>query len=140
MGRNTSEYMKAWHAANPGYKKRGLAAHPGYSPPSKSAERRLLSAARARARARGLDFNLTVEDIAIPENCPVLGMKLVYQRGKAGPLPSSPTLDRVDNDKGYVRGNVRVISHRANALKSDGTLAELEAVVEYLRSSQEVSH
>ena len=44
-----------------------------------------------------------------------------------------PSLDRIDGAKGYVKGNVRVISHRANMLKNDATIEELELVLKDLR-------
>lgn len=43
-----------------------------------------------------------------------------------------PTLDRIDNSKGYVKGNVRVVSYRANTLKGDASLAEMQAVLKYM--------
>lgn len=84
-----------------------------------------------RATRRGLPFDITPEDIVIPEVCPVLGIKL--HLGSKGFDPNSPSVDRVDGNKGYVKGNVRIISMRANKLKSDATLEELEAVVAYYR-------
>lgn len=48
----------------------------------------------------------------------------------------SPSLDRVDNTRGYVPGNVLVISWKANQIKSNATLAELESIVAWLRSVQ----
>jgi hypothetical protein len=47
---------------------------------------------------------------------------------------ASPTLDKVDNAKGYVRGNCHVISWRANRLKSDGNADEHEKIAAYIRS------
>jgi hypothetical protein len=49
-------------------------------------------------------------------------------------IDNSPSLDRIDTSKGYVKGNVWVISWRANKLKSDATLAELESIVLALRN------
>lgn len=46
----------------------------------------------------------------------------------------SASLDRFDNTKGYIRSNVKIISNRANELKSDGTLEEFIRLVEYLKS------
>ena len=43
------------------------------------------------------------------------------------------TIDRVDPDGGYVTGNVRVISMRANRIKSDASIAELESVIAYMK-------
>ncbi len=87
--------------------------------------------ARGRARDLGLPFDLCLDDIVIPETCPVLGVSLEPSLGKA--TVRSPSLDRIVPKLGYVRGNVRVISHRANMLKSDASIEELEAVLNYLR-------
>ena len=98
----------------------------------------MLYAARSRAKKAEIEFNLTIEDIAIPEICPVLGIPL-FARVNGGKVPptllaNSPSLDRIDNTKGYIRGNVQVISMRANNLKADGTLEEMEAIVGYMKT------
>lgn len=88
-------------------------------------EKLMLKAARQRARKKNLPFNITLEDIIIPTTCPVLGMTLKFNKGsKSGGRPDSPSLDRIKPELGYVKGNVRVISHRANHLKSNATLEE----------------
>jgi hypothetical protein len=92
----------------------------------------MLYSARQRARAKDWEFNLTIEDIQIPESCPVLGIILCRGDGKL--TPTSPTLDRIDSSKGYIKGNVRVISHRANTIKSNATVKELELVLKDARA------
>lgn len=99
--------------------------------PNRVARSRLLKNAKVRATALGLPFNLTLEDITLPEVCPVLGLPIVFGRGQV--QPGSPTVDRVVPEKGYVKGNVCVISHRANQIKSNGTIEEHEAVLRYMR-------
>lgn len=78
--------------------------------------RTLLSGAKVRATKRGLPFDLTIDDIVIPERCPILDIPLIP--GHGAPQPSSPSLDRINGPLGYVRGNVRVISHKSNACKN----------------------
>ncbi len=90
----------------------------------------LLVAARKRAKEAGVPFNLKHADIVIPSVCPVLGIPLLF---KDPTRVASITLDRVIPELGYVRGNVCVISGKANRIKNDATLAELEAVVRYVR-------
>jgi hypothetical protein len=93
----------------------------------------LLSRARQRAHKHGLDFNLELSDVLpLPVYCPVFGIRLSYNVAGSGPQPASYTLDRVNNDKGYVRGNVAVISHFANRLKSNGTAAQHERIAEWM--------
>ena len=104
---------------------------------SNAPEGRLLYAAAKRARAANppLPFNLTVEDIVIPETCPLLEIPLRKTRkgsGK-GPCTNSPTLDRIIPRLGYVKGNVQVISHRANAMKQDASLEECELLAKNWR-------
>ena len=89
----------------------------------------LLTWAKYRAKTKGIKFNLDIEDIKIPKRCPVLGIEL--KPGKRG-NPSSPSLDRHNNARGYVKGNVFVISRRANVLKGDGTLREFKKLIRYL--------
>ena len=81
----------------------------------KNKERKLYYHAKDRASRFGLEFNITLEDIVIPEFCPVLGIPI--QPGVLKVWANSPSLDRVDSSKGYVKGNVEVISHKANRLK-----------------------
>lgn len=101
----------------------------------KDAVTKLLDSARKRAALKGQDFSLKPEDIKIPDRCPVLGIPLFSNTGQ-GPIGganswNAPTLDRIDNSKGYVSGNVCVISRKANTLKGNGTPQELAAVALY---------
>lgn len=85
-----------------------------------------------RARQKGREFTITVADISVPECCPVLGFKLEIQTGMKA--YNSPSLDRIDSTKGYIPGNVKVISMRANWLKSNGTVEEFERIITYMKS------
>lgn len=91
--------------------------------------------ARLRARKRGMEATIKASDIIWPTHCPVLGIELDYSpRGtRISNNPANPSLDRWDNAKGYVPGNVHVISYRANTLKNNATWRELEAVLKYAR-------
>lgn len=86
---------------------------------------------KSRAKKTGVQYDLTPEDIVIPDKCPLLGISL--KRGVGKLCPASPTLDRIDSSKGYVKGNVWVISHRANCIKNDSTPDELIHIGETLR-------
>lgn len=88
------------------------------------------------AKKLGVKFDLVFEDVAWPESCPVLGMRLDYGKkksGRASYLDNSPSFDRLRGELGYTKDNVRIISMRANRIKSDATLKELEALCAYLR-------
>ncbi len=91
----------------------------------KNAGLMLLYGARQRAAKSGLGFDLELSDIVVPRKCPWLGIEI---RPGGGKKPSSPSLDRVDNAKGYVKGNVEVVSWRANNLKATATLDEMIAM------------
>jgi hypothetical protein len=93
------------------------------------------SRAKYRARQKGFDFTIEQKDITIPETCPLLGIDLVCHRGRGSQQGNSPSLDRIDPTKGYIKGNVWVISNRANTLKNDATIQELELLVENLKCS-----
>jgi len=80
--------------------------------------------ARRRARDNGIEFDITPDDIVVPTRCPLLGLELGASDGR--PTASSPSLDRIDNRVGYVKGNVWVISHKANTCKNSLSLNELE--------------
>lgn len=87
-----------------------------------SPEQLILQRIRHSARHRGLEFDLEVEDIIIPEYCPYLGYKLQFGDGR--PEKNSYSVDRVDNSLGYVKGNIEVISKLANAMKQNATEEE----------------
>lgn len=68
----------------------------------------------------------------IPAVCPVLGVPFVLDRGQH---PHLPSVDRLIPSKGYTKENVRVICMRANAIKNDATVAELEMVLSYMKGN-----
>lgn len=90
----------------------------------------LLAGIKSRCKKWGVEFNLTIDDIIIPDTCPILGIPI--EHGKGYRTDNSPSVDRIDNSVGYVKGNVHVISMRANRIKNDSTLEELRLIVEYL--------
>ena len=95
---------------------------------SKSYKHDMWSGAKKRAKGSGVNFSLSIEDIIVPDICPVLGIKIEKGIGKL--THASPTIDRIHPERGYIKGNIRVISHRANLLKSDATTEELEKVLD----------
>jgi hypothetical protein len=102
--------------------------------PKEAWARTAIAAAKQRAKRSGVPFTLTAQDIPRPDICEVLGLSLFYERrGLKCPDAHSPTVDRLVPELGYVLGNIRVISHRANALKSNASLQELELVLAYMR-------
>ena len=92
--------------------------------------KRMLYRAKARAERKGVRFDLQECDVSIPDVCPLLGTPFSFNTGK--PTPHSPSLDRLVPELGYTKGNVMVISMRANVAKNDLSLGELKLLVENL--------
>lgn len=96
-------------------------------------ERMVYYNAKQRAAATGTAFTIKFADVVIPERCPVLGIPIIpptapgQKRGD-----NAPSLDRLDSSRGYVPGNVHVISWRANAVKNNGTAAEHRAIADWM--------
>lgn len=84
-------------------------------------ERKILNRAKTRANRKGLPFDLSIEDIVIPERCPVLGITM-----------DTPSIDRHVPERGYVKENIVIMSNRANILKNNGSLEEFKMLVKYL--------
>jgi hypothetical protein len=107
-----------------------------YNKASKDHEWKLkqtLKASKQRAEKQGLEHTLTLDDLyqlyPIDNRCPILGIVLVW----GFPKDSSPSLDRIDSNKGYTYENCQIISNRANRIKADATVNELELLVKYLK-------
>lgn len=92
---------------------------------AKNKEKTLFVGCQRRARDKGLEFNLEISDIVIPEVCPVFNVPL----GPSGPY--GPSVDRIDNDAGYVKGNILVVSWRANHIKNSASMAEIQALASF---------
>lgn len=88
-------------------------------------------AAKRRAKKTGLVFVLPLDSLVLPETCPVLGIEL--QSNEGSPRSNSYSMDRLDNTKGYTLDNVRVISHRANTMKSNMSIEQVEKLLEYMK-------
>jgi hypothetical protein len=95
----------------------------------------MIERARKGAKKRNLEFTIAEGDISpLPEYCPVLGIKLDYFSEGRVHAANCASLDRMDNSKGYVVGNVQVISYRANSLKSNATIDEIRAILSYMEN------
>lgn len=101
-----ARYSEKWAIANP--------------------ESYILSRTKGAAKRQGIPFDLEKQDIIIPEVCPVLGIPLFRNIGGKGMIPNSPSIDRIIPELGYTKGNIQIISQRANVMKNDATLEELE--------------
>lgn len=84
-----------------------------------------LNSIKKRAEQKDIPFDLNLEDIVFPEKCPVFGFNLSRNEDYQGPAKNSPSVDRIDPSKGYVKDNIQIISHLANAMKQNATPEEL---------------
>lgn len=124
----TNKKAKEFRLNNPDYNKIKSRAYQIKNP-----ARILWLQARRRAKENQLEFNIEISDIIIPNKCPILHLPISI--GLEGRQPTAASLDRIDNSKGYVKGNVAVISRRANELKSDGSLEDFKNLIEYLEKN-----
>ena len=90
---------------------------------SNNREKILFQQAQYRAKAKNIPFNIEISDIIIPKICPILGLPL--KKAIDGNRDLSPSLDRVDNTQGYIKGNIQVISSKANTMKHNADKADL---------------
>lgn len=119
----------------PAQKAAGVQWRVGYLSTPWGRAKNMVLAAKQSAKRKRLTFDLEWSDITIPTHCPLLGIPLDCA---AKPhAPNLPSLDRIDNTKGYTRGNVWVISWKANRHKGDLTLTELEMMTRALRVALE---
>ena len=88
----------------------------------------MLKYAKYRAKIKKLEFDLTAKDIIIPKNCPVLGIP-IYPYGNT----NAPSLDRIDNTRGYTKDNVVIVSFKANRLKGAATISDLAKIVKFYK-------
>jgi len=98
----------------------------------------LLNASKQRASIKNIEHSITVEDLKdiYPKDgcCPVFGFKLEF--GNAGFRDHSPSIDKIDPSKGYTKDNIQILSWRANRLKADSTVEELEMLLAYLKQGE----
>lgn len=95
--------------------------------------REKLNGARKRARESGYNFNITIEDLMpFPTHCEILGLELNYNVSGDSRPENTASLDKVIPDLGYIKGNVKIISHKANRLKSDLDFDTIEKIKEYM--------
>jgi hypothetical protein len=86
---------------------------------------------KANSVRRGIPFDIDFGEIDFPLVCPVLGLDLDYFT-EEGWSDNSPSFDRIDPNKGYIRGNVAIISMRANRLKNNGTAEEHQKIAQFM--------
>ena len=95
----------------------------------------LINASKQRASIKGREHSISVADLKelYPKDgcCPIFGMKLEFN--SAGFRENSPSIDRIDSQKGYTRDNIQIISWKANRIKGYASVEELEMLLSYLK-------
>lgn len=101
----------------------------------KSHREKMLLWAKYRHKRGGFEgeYNLTESDLEWPEFCPALGIKFKYESQSNRRADDAPTIDRIDSSRGYVRGNVQILSRKANRIKNDGTPDEVMRVAMFMK-------
>ena len=94
-----------------------------------------LAVAANKCREQGIPFDITADDLMpAPLKCPVFGFKLDWYKDGRGGADDSPSIDRLIPEKGYVPGNVTLISLKANRIKNDSDLSELRMVADWVEA------
>lgn len=81
---------------------------------------------KSRAKKKGLEFNIEKSDIVIPDICPILRIPFDHSRYK-GRRFNGASIDRIDSSKGYIKGNIQIVSDLANRMKANATIEQLKA-------------
>lgn len=89
-----------------------------------------LANAKSNAKKANVPFDLTLEDIIIPELCPILKIPMV--RAEGYPTDFSPSVDRIIPKIGYVKGNIQIISFLANKMKNSADFSQLRLFAEWV--------
>lgn len=143
-----AECKKTWDEEHPeNYKQRQQKYRQTHKP--ELAERRkkynqanpdiyLFHAAKSRAKKFGIAFDITREDVIVPTHCPVFGFPL--EHGGKGFHESSPSIDQINPAKGYTKGNIIVVSFKANRMKQNSTVEELERLAAFYRELETKSN
>jgi len=96
-----------------------------------SPEKLIWMETKKRAKKRNIPFDIEPSDIVIPKLCPILGIELSFGVGTVH--DASPSLDRIIPDRGYVKGNCFIISSKANRMKQENTLEDLQKIIAYIQ-------
>lgn len=129
-------YFKHRYHTDPEFRRKQIASASNHrhKNPVERRLKKMVWAAKARAAATGLPFDLDWTDLEMPDCCPVLGIPLAKTFGPVS--DNSPSLDKMIPAKGYVKGNVTIISQRANFLKANGTLEEFQKLTKWMEDNK----
>ncbi len=92
---------------------------------------------KGSAKRRNIDFSLTMtelNELTFPLTCPILGIPLRYNKGQA--QDNSISIDRIDSSRGYEIENIIVVSWRANRLKNNASIKDLELISRFYKERE----
>jgi|SRR5579859_874820 len=94
----------------------------------------LMQKAKARAIKQNIDYDLDFNYVyrlyeETKGKCPVLGFKFF-----SGSRATSASIDRLIPERGYIHGNISIISYLANAVRSSATSEQIRKVADYAAS------
>lgn len=92
----------------------------------------MLLCAKRRAKEKNIEFSININDIIMPEICPVFGIPLLV--GDDRSIDNSPSLDRINNTKGYTKDNTIIVSHKANTIKNNASIEDLEKIYHFYKN------
>lgn len=98
----------------------------------------VLRRVKSNCRKTGIEVTITESDILIPTHCPILGIEL-DRFATTKTRSNAPSIDRIDNNKGYIPGNIIIVSLKANRIKNDATVEELMKVAEFYKGLQGIN-
>ena len=102
----------------------------------------IYSAIKIRAKRKNIPFKISQEYLKnlllnAPKKCPALGIKMTISAAHPNASriksDSSPSVDRIIPEKGYVEGNLVVVSDLANKIKTDATPDQIRKVADYYK-------
>ena len=131
--KHTKETSRLWNSNNP-EKVKAIRQRANKKRKTTNPQLALWTAVRRRAQRQGINFEIEVSDIEMPLVCPVLGLQLNYLGGNGSLDDCSASVDRIDPNKGYIRGNIKTISFLANKLKGMNTTETLMKLTTYLNT------
>jgi hypothetical protein len=129
---NNKEHIKEYHKK---YTKENYSTEKRRQKYIDNVELELYHHAKHRAKQKEMEFNITKDDIIIPERCPVFDIPITFEN-----KDNVPTLDRIDSSKGYIKGNIQVICFKANRLKNNSTIEELKKIISYMELNQNTNN
>lgn len=108
---------------------------------AKFPEKYILSRTKAKCKKFSIPFDLKLEDIVIPEFCPILGVKLLIGQESYTKTSkwNTASVDRINPLRGYTKENIQVISMRANMMKTDSTTEDLIKFANWIYKTYEIS-